>query len=197
VLSPVRPRSAKLPNLPLVGIKAAPAAPLARRQRPGSSLSRGPPGRTPGHKPTEPQIQAVLTSRASAHDSAIFLGGPLSSSRPPRQGRSLRLRRTRSAPPTLDPMSTHKGSAPIEEEGRKARLLRPAKRRRYPVCTDLQVGGSCPARAIRWCVAGSHAPGRRLPGKRRRWPGRCAWCPRRLPCVRAATPSARTPAPRP
>jgi len=48
---------------------------------------------------------------------AVFLVAQLSSSRPPRQWRSLRSRRTRSATPTIDPAATPQDSAPIKEDG--------------------------------------------------------------------------------
>ena len=51
---------------------------------------------------------------------AVFPGGSLSGSRPPRLGRSLRSRRMRSASPTLDPAVTHLGFGACEEDGSRA-----------------------------------------------------------------------------
>ena len=51
-----------------------------------------------------------LTRRAvQVQRKVVFLDARLSNSRPPPLGRSLRSRRMRSAPPTLDPATTHKG----------------------------------------------------------------------------------------
>jgi hypothetical protein len=42
-----------------IWIKAAPAAPLARRQRPGLWPWEAPPGRTPGHASQNAQIKTA------------------------------------------------------------------------------------------------------------------------------------------
>ena len=103
----------------MLNIKAAPAAPLARRQRRALPWEARPahagPNRT-GHA----DQSASLGEQAGAAQSAVFLAARLSSSRPQRLARSLRSRRMRSASPTLDPESAHQGLAPIEEEGSRA-----------------------------------------------------------------------------
>src|SRR5262249_60509054 len=49
---------------------------------------------------------------------AVFLGVPVSGSQSPGRGRSLRSRRTRAAPPNLDPAPARWVFAPVEEDGR-------------------------------------------------------------------------------
>jgi len=60
---------------------------------------------------------------------AIFLAARLSSSRPPRLGRSLRSRRMRSDSPTLDPEATHKGIGACENDGQDQDMARAGGKR--------------------------------------------------------------------
>ena len=60
---------------------------------------------TPAGPPSQERRSRGLNRARIAHSR------PLSSSRPPRLGRSLRSRRVRSAAPTLDPATTHRDSA--------------------------------------------------------------------------------------
>jgi hypothetical protein len=64
-----------------------------------------------------PQIKSVHTARTLVGAWPSSSAVPLSGSRPPRRGRSLRSRRMRSASPNLDPAATRPGSAPIEDDG--------------------------------------------------------------------------------
>ena len=84
----------------------------------GLSVSLGPPD----------VRRAALAAHTDQRDSHATQAGTakghpprlrLSSSRPPRLGRSLRSRRMRSASPNLDPAPTHKGSAPTRKMGRE------------------------------------------------------------------------------
>jgi len=84
--------------------RAAPAAPLARRQRRALPW-RGPPGARPAAQPRGTQIEAAHTVAQIGKARCRLLGPRLSSSQPPRLRRSLRSRRMRSATPTLDPVS--------------------------------------------------------------------------------------------
>ena len=101
-------------------MKAAPqAAPQARRQRPGSSLSRGPPGRTPGRTLAESADQDRSSARTSVQRKGPSSSPPsvqlaATASRAP-YGR----RQRRSAKPTLDPATTHKDSAPTRKTGKE------------------------------------------------------------------------------
>ncbi len=97
--------------------RAARAA--GRRRRPASALGR-PGRRAPAPGVRTPQIGQPHPARSRVTHKAVFLGVPLSRSRPPRLGRSLRSRRMRSASPNLDPAATHQDSAPIEEDRRRA-----------------------------------------------------------------------------
>jgi hypothetical protein len=82
----------------------------------GLSLSRG----SPAH--AGPHSRRAHRSRRRTRQAGPYCTGHLprrtrlSSSRPPRLGRSLRSRRMRSTSPTLDPESTYQDSAPIEED---------------------------------------------------------------------------------
>jgi hypothetical protein len=67
-------------------LKAAPAAPLARRQRRALPLS-GPPGARRATRQQDSLIKVAHTSRYPGQHTAVFLGDPLSNSRPPRQWR--------------------------------------------------------------------------------------------------------------
>ncbi len=97
-------------------IKAAPAAPLARRKRRALPWG-GPPGARRAAHWQRPQIKTARTARTPVQRKAVFLAVQLSRSRPPRLGRSLRSRRMRSASPNLDAPATRQESALIEEDG--------------------------------------------------------------------------------
>jgi hypothetical protein len=73
--------------------------------------------RTPGLCQQRGAALGRIIGTAGKDDWAVFLGCPLSSSRPPRQWRSLRSRRMRSASPTIDPESTPTESAPMRKNG--------------------------------------------------------------------------------
>ena len=114
-------------------IKAAPAAPLARRQRRAQPFPR-PARRTPGHACRGSQIKMTLGVAGRVASQAIFLGFRVSSSRTTASRRSLRSRRTRSASPTIDPAATHKELAPTRKDGEEqaraqqlARLASPSE----------------------------------------------------------------------
>ena len=81
----------------------------------GLSLSRGPPGRTPGHACQAHRSRWLTGQAVAGLHRAAFLATRLSSSRPPRLGRSLQSRRMRSATPTRWPLTWR--LAPIEEDG--------------------------------------------------------------------------------
>jgi hypothetical protein len=96
--------------------------PAARHRWPTSApgLSLGRPGRRAAAHPPNRCRSLPLFRRAGRYlRSAVFLAARSSRSRPPRLGRTLRSRRMRSAPPTLDPLPTRSGSAPIEQDGRR------------------------------------------------------------------------------
>jgi hypothetical protein len=85
---------------------------LLARRRDG-----GPPGARRATLAQDTQIKAAHSASRPVRHGIVNLGARLSSSRPPRLGRSLRSRRMRSASPTLDPESTHQGLAAIEDDG--------------------------------------------------------------------------------
>ena len=66
---------------------------------------------------SSPQISQAHPPHTTVLHGARLLAASLSSSRPPRLGRSLRSRRMRSAPPILDPAATRPELAPIDEDG--------------------------------------------------------------------------------
>src|SRR5436190_10422436 len=82
-------------------------APRADASASASALG-GPAERASGPAAQLPVIRQAFGTRPVA-GAAIFLGAPLSRSRPPRLGSSLRSRRMRSAAPTLDPAATRQG----------------------------------------------------------------------------------------
>src|SRR5271166_2096512 len=105
-----------LPDPPLSMIKAT-------RRAPRADACARPPAWEPGPAragPDVPQADDQSGSLATQAD-AVFLAGQLSRSRPPRRGRSLRSRCTRSASPNLDPASARQGFGAcrgIREPGR-------------------------------------------------------------------------------
>ena len=103
-------------------IKAAPAAPLARRQRRPPALREAP---ADARRAIAAAMQIKVAHVAqSGEQAAVFLGVLVSSSRSPRQGRPYGPSPKRSAAPTLDPAPTHTGSAPVEGDGGRAGLGR-------------------------------------------------------------------------
>ena len=97
-------------------IKVAPPRAAASVPAAGLCVRDARPARA-RHRRAGPADQPGSSVMLSGTARAVFLGDPVSSSRPPRLGRSLRSRRTRSAPPTLDPATTHKDSAPTRKTG--------------------------------------------------------------------------------
>jgi hypothetical protein len=113
----VRDEEAALPN-PAVDVYQGGAAARRRARRPRRPPALGGPGRrTPGLCQQRGAALGRIIGTAGKDDWAVFLGCPLSSSRPPRQWRSLRSRRMRSASPTIDPESTPTESAPMRKNG--------------------------------------------------------------------------------
>ncbi len=98
-------------------IKAARYARRGPALAPASGLGGSPGRRAPALTPRSAAGQPGSFGTRRVLHGAVFLCELLSRSRPPRRGRSLRSRRTRSASPNLDPTSARQGSAPIEEDG--------------------------------------------------------------------------------
>ena len=101
---------------PFIRSRRRAARAAGRRLRPASAL---------GARPARagPRVQGVADQSGSPGTKpgtvrgAVSLGAPLSRSRSPRRGRSLRSRRMRSASPNLDPAPTCQGWAPVEDDG--------------------------------------------------------------------------------
>jgi hypothetical protein len=104
-----------LPNSAVFRSSAAPTAPHGPASAPRSALEgpRGARRATPDG--TTDQQGSVVTRPGAAL--GRLPGAPVSRSRPPCLGRSLRSRRTRSATPNLDTAPARKGSAPIRKTG--------------------------------------------------------------------------------
>ena len=79
----------------------------------------GPGRRAPTHALAPPLISHAHPARNPVLHSAVFLGNPVSRSRPPCLGRSLRSRRMRSAAPNLDTPPARQGLAPRRKTGKK------------------------------------------------------------------------------
>ena len=100
------------------GVKAAPAAPLARRQRRAQPFGR-PARRTPGHTGRGPQTKMASTAHRLVAVQPAFLGARVSNSWRPRQWRSLRSRRTRSVRRPLTRPSLARDRRLSRKDGRR------------------------------------------------------------------------------
>ena len=109
-----RLRAYALPKLAVIIIKTARCARRGPAPAPASGLGRGPGRRAPALTPLPPLISLAHRARKRCCRLPSSSALPVSSSRPPRRGRSLRSRRMRSASPNLDP-------APAREDRRLSR----------------------------------------------------------------------------
>ena len=93
-------------------MKAAPTAPLARRQRRAQPFPR-PARRTPGRTTQDTQIKLAQAAGTAQHATAFL--APDCPARGHRVNGGPPGRRMRSAPPTIDTATTHKDSAPARK----------------------------------------------------------------------------------